>query len=186
MSDEIECRRVSIATRLVTPLPAKKSSTVEPGKDSERTIRPISSFGFWVGWPTRSFELPLRRGIFQTLVGLMPLSRFSALSRLSRLDLERMRIERLPHGVEVEIVFWRPGKPGDLLMPVGEEALRTHAVRVIPDDEIGEQHLAVRPHPAHQAAQVAAAGFALILQTAEQHEIARRRQHALDFAEPFP
>src|SRR6185437_3992234 len=51
-------------------------------------------------------------------------------------DLERMRIERLPHGVEVEIVFWRPGKPGDLLMPVGEEALRTHAVRVIPDDEI--------------------------------------------------
>jgi hypothetical protein len=87
-------------------------------------------------------------------------------------DFECLRIEWLPDGIEVEEIFRRPGKPGDLFMPVGEEALGAHAVRIIPDDEIGEQHPAVRPHPAHQAEQVAAAGLALILQAAEQHEVA--------------
>src|SRR5690348_13822702 len=61
-------------------------------------------------------------------------------------DLERLPIERAADRVEIEEIFRRPGKPGDLLMPVGEEALRAHAVRIIPDDEIGEQHAAMRAH----------------------------------------
>src|SRR5215831_17044839 len=70
---------------------------------------------------------------------------------IALVDLEPLRIEWLADRVEVKIIFGRPGKPGDLFMPVGEEALRTHAVRIVPDDEIDEPHLAVRPHPAHQA-----------------------------------
>ncbi len=70
-------------------------------------------------------------------------------------------------------------------MPVGEEALRAHAVRIIPDDEIRQPHFTVLAHPAHQAEQVAATGLVLILQAAEQYEIARRQQHALDLAQPL-
>src|ERR1700740_448437 len=101
-------------------------------------------------------------------------------------DLKPIRIQRLADRVEGEIVFWRSAKPDDLLMPVGEETLRAHAVRIVPDDEIGKPHLAVRPHPIHQAEQIAAAGFALILQTAEQHEIPRRLQDTLHLANPSP
>src|SRR5579859_2970609 len=36
-------------------------------------------------------------------------------------ELEDLRIERLPDRVEVEIVFRRLGKPGDLLVPVRSE-----------------------------------------------------------------
>src|SRR6185312_10838366 len=64
-------------------------------------------------------------------------------------NLKRLPIERAADRVEIKKIFRRPGKPGDLLMPVGEETLRAHAVRIIPDDEIGEQHAAMRAHPAH-------------------------------------
>ena len=57
-------------------------------------------------------------------------------------------------------------------MAVGEEAVCAEAVRIVPDDEIGEPHLAVHAHPTDQAHQVATAGFILILQAAEDDEIA--------------
>ena len=84
MSLERLCRPCSMATRVVTQLPAKKSSTTEPGYESPHTNRWINSRGFCVGWPTRSRELPLSRPSRQTLVGLRPLRTLAGLSRLSR------------------------------------------------------------------------------------------------------
>ena len=69
-------------------------------------------------------------------------------------------------------------------MPVGEEASRAHAVRIVPDDQVREQHIAGMPQMLNEGEKVAAAGFALVLQAAKNRDIAGRRQYPFGFPKP--
>src|SRR5690554_2591939 len=49
----------------------------------------------------------------------------------------------LAHGVEIKEVPPCLRKPSDLLMPVRKEALIAHSIRIVPDNQVYEKHLAM-------------------------------------------
>ncbi len=87
--------------------------------------------------------------------------------------------------IQVEVVLRGLAEPGDLFVTVGKEALRAHAVRVIPHDEVREQHRAVLAQVLDECEQIARAGFRLVLKPAEQCEASSRCENALRFGEPL-
>jgi hypothetical protein len=86
--------------------------------------------------------------------------------------------------VGFEIVLIRFAEPRDFFVTVGEEAMSAHPVGVIPDDEIRQTHRAVLAHMADNREQVAGACLALVLQPAEDGNVARRRENTLGLFQP--
>src|SRR5262249_37821865 len=90
---------------------------------------------------------------------------------VSLIRVEGFWIESRSHRIEVEEIFRGLCEPRDLFVTVGEKALRAHSIRIVPDDEVGQQHAAVSSEPSDETDQVSGSGFGLILQPSEQREI---------------
>ena len=135
-------------------------------------MRSMSAIGFCVGWPTRSkcvaikaCEAPHIRGIAAFIDAIRTETLVLLIEPLGFL------IERLANGVEIKIIFRRLREPDDFLVAVGEEAVRPHAVRVVPDNEVHEVEQLFASDFGNDREQIAASSFALILKPAKDHKI---------------
>src|SRR5689334_18407095 len=98
------------------------------------------------------------------------LSLFNALwskSLVSQVSLLRLVIKRNAHIIEIEIVFFSLCKPSDFFMAICKEPMCAHAVLVIPDYQVCQEHTGLFTHERKNIKQVSRTSFALVLQAPE-------------------
>ena len=70
-------------------------------------------------------------------------------------------------------------------MPVGKEAVGTHTVWIVPNDEVYHVKKLFAPDLGYNRQQITASRLTLILKTAEDYEISAFCENAPSFEEPF-